>query len=375
MIDSDVEKIVIRDINDVYDIYITLLRDIRLCESNKELLSNFSFQIDAFALAHILNFFNAYPELSKENWQSNLLVIRMFSVFTIELCKFLQSKNFYDINGIETESGLKDIKSLRNKIHQYRERDYKKKIQGIDQGMGRSRDKLAPHLDICLQFSEKRVLMGTNIYWFLFTEAKEQCIVDFMQKIVRSVEKVSPYANVDLKLKRCVKKIDYKLEPYCYVDIIENCEIKNEKIIDRLLLSFDDLCSLYELFVYIIDVSDYLKPTPFIIYYFSKLLAIILDETVDNLNNILKHCLDSDSRYIKEIVKVCPDNIQKLCRVLRNNLHYERQESVLIGDELECFNELFNVSVTLLEKIRLLLNIKPSKAKLRYYRFVKWLRE
>ena len=41
-----------------------------------------------------------------------------------------------------------------------------------------------------------------NIYWFLFTEAKEQCIVDFMQKIVRSVEKVSPYANVDLKLKK-----------------------------------------------------------------------------------------------------------------------------------------------------------------------------
>lgn len=204
---------------------------------------------DAFSLASILDFFNKYPNYAKENWQSNLLIIRMFSLFATELMTFLSAKDCSDVSLIENPNSVEAVKSLRNKIHQFRNRDYRQKIQYIDQEMGRSRDNFKPHIDLCLQYTEGNILSGTNVYWFNFQEAKDYTTIGFMQQIIRCIEKISRYPKSEININPSNQKVTYKYTPYCYVDIVKNCKLKNKKLVDRLLLAFDDLCSVYDFFV------------------------------------------------------------------------------------------------------------------------------
>ena len=370
------KEIKIQNINEAYDVYATLIKNDLTCDSNQKLLSILSVQIDAFSLATILNFFNKYPEFSRNHWQANLLIIRMFAIYVSELVIFLDANRYFDKSSIEQSHSFEDIKLLRNRIHQFRNREYKRKIKYIDQEMGRSRDTHAPHLDICLQYTNHKLLMGTNVYWFNFPEAKEQITIDLMQQIIRCVEKTSNYPNASFEIHRAKQTVEYKYEPYCYVDIVKSCKLKNKNLVDRLLLAFDDMCSIYDFFVYVVDVSGYLKQAPYITFYFTKMLAIILDETIDNLNNILKYSKnDLDKIIIEDLLSICPSNIEELCKKLRNNLHYERQDSVSFDDELKLFNNLFTISQELVKRIRNILNINPSKIKLNYYRLLKWLQE
>ena len=84
---------------------------------------------------------------------------------------------------------------------------------------------------------------------------------------------------------------------------------------------------------------------------------------------------DLDKIIIEDLLSICPSNIAELCKKLRNNLHYERQNSVSFDDELKLFNNLFTISQELVKRIRNILNINPSKIKLNYYRLLKWLQE
>lgn len=370
------QEIKVENISDAYNIYKALIRDETLCENNQAVLSLLAIYVDAFSLASILNFFNKHTELPKENWQSNLLVIRMFAIFSVELLSFLSDNNYLDATMIDQPNSIEDIKLLRNKIHQFRNKDFKKKIQHIDQSMGRSRDKFAPHIDICLQYTADKQLMGTNIYFFNFPEAKEQITVDFMQKIIRSIERISNYPKANFEIKRNDNRVKYNYEPYCYVDIVKNCKFNNKKLIDRMLLAFDDMCSIYDFFVYVVDVSNYLRQAPYITFYFIKMLSIILDETFDNLNNILRYSKNNyDTKIIESILSEYPLHIKELCKTIRNNIHYERQDVISYDDELSLFDELLTVSKNLLERIKDVLNINPSRARLRYYKFLKWVQE
>lgn len=372
----ETKEIRVESINAAYDIYKGLITDKNSCQSNQKLLSVLAIQIDAFSLASILNFFNKYSDLSKENWQSNLLIIRMFALFVTELFGFLRANKYFDASLISDQNSLENVKLLRNKIHQFRNQDFKQKIQHIDQNMGRSRDKFAPRIDICLQYTGSKELMGTNIYWFNFSEAKDQVTVDLMQQIIRSVEKISKYPNTNFEINRSKKSVTYQYEPYCYVDIVKSCKLKNKKLIDRLLLAFDDMCSIYDFFVYVVDVDKYLEQAPYISFYFIKILAVILDETIDNFKNVLQYNRNEyDTQMITELLNICPSNIQEFCKTLRNNIHYERQEDLLLYDELPLFEELFTICKKLVANIRKILNIKPSKAKLCYYNFLKWIQE
>ncbi len=369
-------EIQVKSISDAYAVYKSIITDKSLCENNQEILSILAIYADAFSLASILDFFNKYPNYAKENWQSNLLIIRMFSLFATELMTFLSVKDCLDVSLIENPNSVEAVKSLRNKIHQFRNRDYRQKIQYIDQEMGRSRDNFKPHIDLCLQYTEGNILSGTNVYWFNFPEAKDYTTIGFMQQIIRGIEKISRYPKSEININPSNQKVTYKYTPYCYVDIVKNCKLKNKKLVDRLLLAFDDLCSVYDFFVYVVDVSQYLRKAPYITFYFTKMLAIILDETVDNLNNILKYNpTDTDAKTIERILNICPSNIKLLCKKIRNNIHYEKQEHILFDDELILFKELFAISNELIKEIRNVLNINPSKFRLNYYRFLKWVQE
>ena len=93
-------------------------------------------------------------------------MIRMYAIVSCEIIKFLQQNNLINTSAFEKPNSLDDVFALRNKIHQFRYKDFENNIRNIDLQMGRSRDKLTPRLDICLEYLSDKggtVLFGTNI--------------------------------------------------------------------------------------------------------------------------------------------------------------------------------------------------------------------
>ena len=376
------KNIGLNNIHDVYSVYRFLLEDCHRCSANQKVLSHFAYQIDAYALATLLNFYNTNPDIAvnKELWKSNLFMIRIYAIVSSEIVKFLQQNNLIDADTFEKPNSLDDVFALRNKIHQFRYKDFENNIRNIDLQMGRSRDKLTPRLDICLEYLNDKgrtILFGTNIYQFHFEEAKDQAAVDLMQRIIRTIERQPLYPPSDFIIKRSACLPKYKWEVYCYTDIVKNTHLKNEKVADRVLLAFDDLCCISEFFKYAILIDDYLMQAPYMLYFLCKIVAIILDETFDNFKKYIQRSpSDNDGRILNSIIADTDQDFLEFCSTLRNNLHYREQRSLYLGTPEQLYQTLnteLAVIETLLERIRLALNIVPSKAKLRFYRFLRWV--
>ena len=109
----------------------------------------------------------------------------------------------------------------------------------------------------------------------------------------------------------------------------------------------------------------------------SKIAAIILDETFDNFKKYIQRSpSDNDGRILNSIIADTNQDFLEFCSTLRNNLHYREQRSLCLGTPEQLYQALnteLSVIETLLERIRLELNIFPSKAKLRFYRFLRWV--
>lgn len=180
----------INTIDEAFELFVGIISNKEYCEKCGKIASHFAYQIDTYALATILNFFNANSNMTRKLEQSNLLIIRMYSLVTCELIKYLTNLGMFDINDYNEPNSYEEIVALRNKIHQFRYRDFDRNIKNIDERMGRSRSILTPHLDICIKYKDENnqnVLVGTNIYQYHFVEAKEQLTVNFMQNIIRAM--------------------------------------------------------------------------------------------------------------------------------------------------------------------------------------------
>lgn len=168
----------------------------------------------------------------------------------------------------------------------------------------------------------------------------------------------------------------YKWETYCYANIIKRAHFINERVLDRVLLAFDDLCCVSEFFIFTIRVDKYLTEAPYLLFFLCKIVAIILDETFDNFKNYIQQSEeDTDGQLLSKIISDIKPEFFQYCSIMRNNLHYQKQQSVYIGEPEELYqmlkNELSIVNI-LLERIRKELNIFPSKPRLAFYRFLRW---
>lgn len=374
-------KVTIQSIDELFDAYRLIINDENLCIINQSNLSNFAFQIDSFALATILNYYNIHPDLSKNQnlWKSNLFIIRSFAMVSCEIVKFLTEHNHIDVATFEEPNNLEDIFSLRNKIHQFKYRNFTKTMSNIDLQMGRSRNRLTPHLDLRLEYftdSGNTKLLGTNIYQFHFGEAKVQPTMTLMQRIIRTVEGLPFFSSNDFKIQRGRVNPKHKWQVYCYTDIISSTKIKNERVLDRVLFAFDDLCCVSQFFSFAILTDEYLREAPYLIFFFCKMIAITLDETFDNFNEyILRSNTDSDGEILKNIMDGIDDEFILYCQSLRNNLHYDKQASLSIGDADELYLFLkkeLSIVELVLGRIRSVLNINPTRGKLLFYSFLSW---
>lgn len=376
------EQVKFNSFNQVFDTYRFLLEDEQQCISNQTVLSNLSYLIDANAMATIISFYNANFDMGTNGgfWKSNLFTIRMYSVVTAEIVKFLEQSNVFNRKEFEEPNSLKEIESLRNKIHQFRRKDFSKYIKTIDSQMGRSRDKCAPRLDVCLEYisdSSGTTFLETNIYQFHLQEAKVQATVNLMQRIIRTVADQPFLPQSDFVLKRNTERRKHRWEVYCYTDIVKNAQLQDVRLIDRILMAMDDLSCIYEFFTYMLVVDDYLMDAPYMIYFLNKSIAIFLDETFDNINQYIKYSKSTgDKAALESIMRNVDQSFIKYCATLRNNLHYREQVSLHLGTNRELYQLLvqeLNIVKEMLFRVQEILNIKPCKARLYYYRFLRWV--
>lgn len=371
-------SIELKNINEVFCAYRYLMSDSNIFESNKRQLSKLALLIDANALAVILNFFNEYPETNTNRWRSNLLTIRMFALFTYEIVAYLESLGNTIDELLDDKEVFSEITKIRSKVHQFKPKSFSKNIDHIDKTMGRSRDRLYPHIDICFEYTEinnEPFLIGTNVNQFHFDEAKKQATVNLMQRVIRTIERAF-WDSYDFKIKP--NDITRKTEwiRYCYTDIVKFSKVKNERLIDRLIAAYDDLACIIDFFSITILTEEYLKESPFLLYFFSKMIAIVLDETYDNINNYIKYAKDSEEKNLIKTLLSCNEKFSlNTYKALRNNLHYMEQNLVNIGTPTEQYEflkkqilEVFN----LLNKIKSILNLNPSRRKILLYKFIAW---
>ena len=152
----------------------------------------------------------------------------------------------------------------------------------------------------------------------------------------------------------------------------------SDKQVVRLLILLDQVSSVYEFFHYVISVDEYLKSKPFIIFFFRKMVSVVIDETLDNLKsmNDFNGKNSSISSDIKNVIGIVDTNKAKACKKLRNNLHYSFQKSFHIGEVDDSYDDLLKlleINKLIMREISELINCYPSKISLLAYRFLRYI--
>ena len=68
----------LNNIHDVYSTYRFLLENCQRCSANQKVLSHFAYQIDSYALATLLNFYNTNPDIAVNLLKSQALIKKSY---------------------------------------------------------------------------------------------------------------------------------------------------------------------------------------------------------------------------------------------------------------------------------------------------------
>lgn len=380
VLNIDGEDVVFDDISSIFDLFKKLI--VQNSKINTNSVSVLAIIIDCYGLIAILNFFNEYNFNKKSSitYRSHHLIIKSFAIVIDELNKFLGILNPEIKNELLTKMP-KSVKSIRNEVHQFRNRDFLKIINRVDKEMGRSRNKKEPMIDIILHYErifKNLYFIGTNQFEFINRSERNQNIVDSMQLTLREIEKVTSL-KMDKNLLVISENIpSYKRSPYSYIGILKLNRHLNERIIDRLLLMLDQVSSVYEFFNYSVSIELYLKKNPFIVFFFRKMVSIVLDETIDNLKNIKEYNRDDSSLVdkLEKVVSHIDEETVEECRNFRNNLHYSYQTSLEIGDTDKSYEKLIKlleINRVVMRDISSLMNCYPSTVSILTYKLLRFI--
>lgn len=254
--------------------------------------------------------------------------------------------------------------------------------------MGISSDKQNPMLDFTLYFikgKEEKRFIGTNI-WEQYViqnnfnnELTFQQYADILMNFFRTIHTVllkNGLNDDNYRLKKInkeqIKMID---QPYSFVSLIRKSEIKEEKLLRRLLIGYSQLAIVDTMFKEIIDINDNEIKNSYIIYFLNKVTAYVLDETFDNVQSYINNADDLET---KEKLKCILSTFQKVdCernRNLRNNLHYIKQDKIFSNREemLICLKENLKYISIIMNQITNLLNIRDRKITFAFFKLLRW---
>lgn len=325
---------------------------------------------DIYGMAQLIDFFN---ENNNINWRIHGLLIRQMSIILYEI---MVATNV----DLSHQSEYTFIKKLRNKVHHFRYKDFNNNRKEIDTSMGRSRDTEKPLLDIIIEFRKQDnqyIFWGTNTFSHYLDLNNRQHDVNIMQSIVRKFQEAYPLDTLNFKVRKSTKQYQYKNYPYSYIDIKKNTLIDNERLIDRIIISVDELSSVLMLIQDTILIEKYLMDGLYMLFFLCKIVSITYDEAIDNIISYLEKAKNSDCNcnHLRRIIENCNQDIVSKARRFRNNLHYSKFISVKIYNSEELYKYLL-VMIDEIEKLnfelRLLLNVNPSKIKLKLYKILRW---
>ncbi|AMC93645.1 hypothetical protein AOC36_06485 [Erysipelothrix larvae] len=365
-----------------FEFFKELLSNPEIIYSNT--LSLYSCLLDCLGLITILNFFNT--NVSRKNIndirKSNNLIIELFSIILSEFNKLILQPGIVkkgDFYGLSS-TYISMLTRLRNNLHQFRFSDFNKKLTMIDTGMGRSRDIKNPYIDICLHFEiidKCRYMIGTNQFEYVHEEIKNDTFVKSMTLQLRLIQNIC-FAKTDIfNIRKAPEKPNYKWIPYSYSDIIKSNKDLGEREIDRLIIALDVTSSIYEFFTYLVDIGEYIKEVPYLVYFYRKMISIHLDETIDNIQGFISKSQNNEMKkiFISLISDVKEEDIQQI-KILRNNLHYQHQERFIVGDidtSYRNLKHLLYINESIMRRIGDCVNCNPTKWKEIGYRFLRWV--
>jgi len=333
-----------------------------------------AFLIDVNGLCNIIDFCNTHKSL---HWRAHVMFIRYMCLILYEGVTYL---GLSDQARLITDE-FDNIKKLRMKIHQFRFKVFSKNLTDVEAKMGRSRDILKPMLDMFIEYKKSNTqleFLGTNIWSYFINTTDMQTTVDTMQKLLRYIQSEYPVSESIYTIPYNSADVTYKNYPYCYTEFYKTKKFKSDSLVDRLILSLDELAGIEVLFRDTFNIEEIKGSDSFMILFFAKFISIVFNETMDNLNNFAKNSEkeSNDYKLVSRVLIECNKELVAKALVVRNNLHYEEQDHIELGSCSEIYNyilELLNEIDRLKKMISELIFIEPTQLKLMTYRFLRWV--
>lgn len=340
--------------------------------------------IDIYSITKILDFYNAHMLEDKQrrlNQHTTTLitVIMNFIVYEVMKCENMKidTADYSKING-----------NLRHAVHQFRRKNFNNRDIVMNENMGISTDEQNPMLDFILYFikeDKNKKFIGTNIWEQYVTqnnfggEVNYQQYTDVLMSFFRTIhdELVDGGLADDDYCLRKINKAPIKIieQPYSFVSLIRKSKIKQDKLLKRLLIAYSQLSTIDIIFKDMIDLNDDEIKDSYIIYFFSKMVAYVLDETYDNVNSYLQNTQSIEEKKMLGVILDTFKNVDcENNRKLRNNFHYISQDKVFTTKEeivTSVKNNLQFIS-NIISKIEEIINIKDRKLTYAFFRLLRW---
>ncbi len=340
--------------------------------------------IDIYSITKILDFYNEYMLENKQrrlNQHTTTLitVIMNFIVYEIMKCENMK---------IDTADYSEINRNLRHAVHQFKRKNFNDRDIIMTENMGISIDEQKPMLDFILYFMKEdknKKFIGTNIWEQYVTQNNFEEGVTYQQ-----------YTNVLMSFFRTIhdKLVEEGLEdddyilkkietspakiieqPYSFVSLIRKSKIKQDKLLKRLLIAYSQLSTIDIIFKDMIDLNDEEIKNSYIIYFFSKMVAYVLDETYDNIQSYINSTQDIAIKKELETILFLFRNVDcENNRKLRNNFHYIHQDKVFDTKEEILINVKDNLQYIsdVMMQIKEIINIKDRKLTFAFFRLLRW---
>lgn len=341
--------------------------------------------IDIYGIIKIMNFYNDYMLESKNKIVNGYTTTFITVIMNLIYCEIS--------NYIDSENKLGNVnKDLRYAVHQFRQNNFKDRDLILSKKMGISIDSTNPMLDFIvyfLKYNENIEFVGSSIWenYVIQNNFEDITYQEYVNSLMSFFRSSYNYfcSNDVLDEKYKFSKIDSKnikliTQPYSFVSLIRKSKIKNEILIKRLIIAYSQLAIVDTMFNRLIKIEEEIKDNEYILYFINKVVALVLDETFDNINSYIKNSKYKDNvyyTYLNQILDVFYkiNNIEKNSK-LRNNFHYSKQDIVFMKND--DIYEYLHVNLKTVKEVKNtildILNIKYRRITFAFFRLLAWSR-
>ena len=352
--------------------------------SGEKINSESAIILDIYSVIKIMDFYNDYmmtDEQKRLNQYTSTLLIVVMNFVIYEIMQYTNGK-------MDDENNSKINKNLRYAVHQFRRNNFKYRDNCLKEKMGISIEEENPMLDCILYFikdDKGKKFVGTNI-WEEYViqnnfnkDLTYQQYTNMLMNFFRTIHTFlleNGLKDDNYKLKKIDKKhCKIIAQTYSFVSLIRKSKIKEEKMIRRLLIGFSQLATIDTMFKELIDIEDNEIKDSYIIYFFNKVTAFVLDETLDNIQSYINNTKDSETKEkLEDILFILKKANCEKNKKLRNNFHYGKQDKVFDNkDEMVIYlKQNLKYIEKIMNQIIKILNIKDRKITFAFFRLLAW---